>query len=156
MKDRIILILLIISLAMNAGIIGTMLYRRSQPDRNFRVCMPEDFRPMNLNEEQKMQLHLLADEFRTDNDSIFYEIHMKRVHLTELLRQDRVDSQSVCELIDEIALLQAQSEKQMILNIHEVKKILTPEQFEIMMQTLGRRVGPPREDMNKNFKGGIK
>lgn len=156
MKDRIILILLIISLAMNAGIIGTMIFKRAQFQRDFRNRMPDEFKPMNLNEEQQMQLRSMADAFRDDNDSLFSEIHMKRVHLTELLRQEEVDSQTICTLIDEIALIQAQSEKKMILNIQKVKSILTPEQFEIMMQTFGRRDGPPRKEMDKNFKGGIK
>ena len=92
-----------------------------------------------------------------ENDSLINEIGRKRNELSELLREDKIDTQRITNLIDDISIIQAQTEKRMVLNIVEIKSILTPEQYEIMIHSLGKKPGIPGRPFNEpKYQGGPK
>ena len=155
MKEKIILILLIISLVLNISIIGTLIIKRN----NFRQLrehqLPAEFEKMHLDKNQRISMKNIAEDFQMKNDSLINEIGKKRNELSELLREDKIDTQRITNLIDDISIIQAQTEKRMVLNIVEIKSILTPEQYEIMIHSLGKKPGMPGKPFNEpKYQGG--
>lgn len=136
MKTKIMVILLVLSLAFNLGIIVTFGYHklsrrdfRKEFDRagGYRNRMQKMF---NLSEEQVRFMEQDREEAQKEIKPIMDELQKKRAELFALLNADNIDNTKVEKLINDIALLQVKIEKNVVSHLIKVRKNLTPEQQE--------------------------
>lgn len=136
MKTKIIVILLVLSVAFNLGIIVTFGYHklsrrdfRKEFDRagGHRNRMQKMF---NLSEEQARFMDKDRGEIQKENKPIMDELEKKRTELFTLLNADKVDNTKVEKLINDIALLQVKIEKNVVSHLIKIRKNLTPQQQE--------------------------
>jgi hypothetical protein len=88
-------------------------------------CLPED---ISLTPVQEKQIQKLQQDFCQCRDTLSLNIDRKRFMLAEILLQPNPDSRAIETLVENIARLQADMEKQTIKHILEVKSLLPPEQ----------------------------
>jgi len=88
-------------------------------------CLPED---ISLTPVQEKQIQKLQQDFCQCRDTLALNIDRKRLMLAEMLLQPNPDSRAIENLVEDIARLQAEMEKQTIKHILEVKSLLPPQQ----------------------------
>jgi Spy/CpxP family protein refolding chaperone len=95
---------------------------------------PESFarigRYVDLSIDQRQEMHKLRFDFAKKNLNFEDELGQKRLERRALLEKDPVEWKKVDRLTDEMAMIEANMEKQRMRQRLEIKKILTPEQLE--------------------------
>jgi Spy/CpxP family protein refolding chaperone len=150
MKNKILTVILILSLGLNLGVLVTF-SRHWLNRREFNKGPGESsWFKRKMQKELKLtdaQVALMEqDRKNVDQEirSIRGELKRKRAELFTLLEANPVDSAKVDKLIDAISLLQARIEKTVVNHLATMKKNLTPEQqqrFKAMMPK--GFMGPP-------------
>jgi len=159
MKRNWLLYLVIFSLALNFGTIGTLLYLRYQgPSPGAAKELPpmpmrELWGALNLEPEQRQALRNLFPEHRRRILEVRTSLVQKRQELFNLIQEGSPSWEALRAKIQEISALQGQLEEEMARFLLEMKKRLKPEQhaaFLNLLQTrlergggFGRPWGPP-------------
>jgi Spy/CpxP family protein refolding chaperone len=135
MKGKWLIVVLTLSLAVNASAIGTIGYHywRNTSFMPSEPCPlnPEDryaYQNLGLAPEQLAQMTLLAGSFHRRLDELGAAIETKRNLLIDCLGEEKIDLLRTETLRKEIAGYQDQIQKEVIAHIAESKKIMTPEQ----------------------------
>jgi Spy/CpxP family protein refolding chaperone len=144
-----LLYLVIFSLALNLGTIGTLVYLRWQapPPPPPPEAAPLPFRQMlgelNLNPQQRQLLRGMAPEHWRQVRELHQELTRQRRELFALIKQDNLpDWPPVQAKIREIGSLQLRLEETKVQHLLEVQKNLTPEQRRLLVTNLERRLSP--------------
>jgi Spy/CpxP family protein refolding chaperone len=156
MMNRVLVILLAVSLVVNVAVATTFSYywlgersRGRRPSPPWVTGGPE-VRPellkrrLGLTDEQIEQIDAAREEKRK---------------LMALADAEEVEQREVDGLLREIADLQVEIEKQMFKHFRELREILTPEQREHMFRMLESRLEPPVPDHpvpDRPFEGGMR
>jgi len=100
---------------------------------NMSCCLPDDIK---LSPSQKEQLQNLEKTYCQCRDTLSVQIDKKRLAVADLLLRPNPDSFAIDNLLQEIANLQIQLEKQTIHHILEIKNQLPPHQQNQFLKTI--------------------
>ena len=143
-----LLYLVIFSLALNVGTIGTFAYLRWQ-DQQAEPAIPKEpplpfrklMRDLDLDQQQRQVLRSLAPEHWRKVRALQQELAQQRRELFSLLKQESLpDWPPVQSKIRDISGLQLRLEEEKVHHLLEVQKNLKPEQRQMFITHLERRL----------------
>ena len=150
MRTKWLILVLILSLAINAAAFATVGYNYYcntflTPSAPCPVSSKDQhlYHALGLSAAQLTKMDSLAHTFHASLERLGSAMHEKRGLLLDLLRQENVDSEKVESLRKDMASVQNEIQKEVITHIEEIKKILDPEQEERFFNLL--RVSMERE-----------
>jgi|GEM_PF-2259633 len=141
MKSKIMTVILIVSLTINAGIASAILFRHSIAKKMFcRKPAPAIFRSpvhpfplykkLGLTKEQEKEIVKFLEEERKAILPLTKKIHEQRKELFRMIKEGRIDQQKKQKIIQEISGLQAQIENIVVDCIVKTRSVMTSEQIE--------------------------
>jgi len=141
--------LVIFSLALNLGTIGTIIYLRSQDHQKLAAGpgplppMPPRalWRELKLDESQRQTLRRLFPEHHQKVKAVREELTQTRQELFELMKAESTPWSAIQGKIQEISTLQGGLEEEMARFMLEFKKHLNPEQHAAFLTLLQKRLG---------------
>jgi len=136
MKVKVLYIILIISIALNLAVVGSVLYNRwTRPDF---PPMGFDGPPgMMLDREQRRELRETMHGFMQRNRAMMHELSGYESELFEALYES--DSVKAAALLDTIAQLRKEQSENAIKHFFEVRKNLSPEQSRALLDMIVRQ-----------------
>jgi len=148
MRSKWLILILILSLAINAGVLVSMGYHyyvnASTPSSAPCPMSPGDshlYQSLGLSNLQLAKMEPLAQSFHGRLADLGARMEEKKETLTNLLQKDS-DPASIENLRKEMAGIQDDIQKEVIIHIMESKKILDPNQqqrfFDLMRQSMTR------------------
>jgi len=148
MKSKWQIVVLVLSLAINAGVLVSMGYQfyvnASTPSSAPCPMSPGDshlYQSLGLSKVQLSKMEPLAQKFHARLAELGTLMERKKETLTDLLQKDS-DPASIENLRKEMAGVQDEIQKEVIVHIMESKKILDPNQqqrfFDLMRQSMPR------------------
>jgi Spy/CpxP family protein refolding chaperone len=156
MKNKVILAVIISSLALNLAVVGTFAYNRffnGQPQLSQHD--PENFMPfkdMNLNKQQRDTMFQLIREFRIATKDERQKINSLENALFDIIPSNEKDSTEIIYLIEQIAERRMQQSIKAINYFKKFKEVLTTEQQEHFLKMImdrrpdRRRIGRGRTE----------
>ena len=148
MKRNWLFYLLMFSLALNLGTIGTIVYLRYQDQQKLAagsasppLPMRALWRELKLDEPQRQTLRRLSPEHHQKVKAFRQELAQKRQELFDLIKVDVTPWTAIQAKIQEISALQGSLEEEMARFMLEFKKNLTPEQHAAFLNLLQTRLG---------------
>jgi len=132
-----LLIVLVFSLALNVGAVGTFAYLRYQdrpsagqpaPLDQGAVTLPEIWSSLDLDQEQQRTMRSLMPEHRRRIMGFRMEMQQKRQELFKLMQTGESSWRAIQSKIQEISGLQRKLEEEVVHFVLETQKILKPEQ----------------------------
>jgi Spy/CpxP family protein refolding chaperone len=152
MRPKWLILILILSLAINAGVLVFMGYHyyvnASTPSTAPCPISPGDshlYQSLGLSKSQLSRMEPVAQKFHSHLGKLGAAMEGKRELLLDLLAKDR-DPASIENLRREIANIQDEIQREVITHITELKKILDPDQqqrfFDLMRQSMARAQNP--------------
>jgi Spy/CpxP family protein refolding chaperone len=150
MRSKWLTVVLVLSLAVNAGVLATMGYQyycdTSSTASSPCPMSPGDshlYKSLGLSDVQLSKMDPLAREFHGRLAKLGTDMEEKRESLVTLLSQEDVDPGKIEGLRKEMAGIQDQIQNEVIVHITETKKILDPKQqqrlFDLMRQSMGSK-----------------
>ncbi len=173
MKRNWLLYLVIFSLALNLGTIGTLVYLRYQEQKQAAargelppLPLRELWTALNLDADQRQALRGLFPEHRRQVRELRGALAQKRLELFELLKGEAPPWSAIQNKVREISALQGSLEEEMARFLLEFKKHLKPGQdaaFLNLVQTrrgracgpMGPRGGPRHKGMGPGMRPGM-
>ena len=147
MKRNWLLYLVIFSLALNLGTIGTFAYLRyqDQKQRLTRELPPplplrELWQTLKLDEGQRQALHELVPDHRARVAAIRKDLFLKRYELFDLLKGEAPDQAAIRAKIGEISDLQGKLEEELVRFLLAVRKNLKPQQNTVFLDLVRSRL----------------
>jgi Spy/CpxP family protein refolding chaperone len=148
MRSKWLTVVLVLSLAVNAGVLATMGYHYflSAPTAPMEPCpmSPGDsylYKSLGLSDLQLSKMEPLAGSFHGRLAELGAAMEEKKELLIDLLQKES-DPVSIEKLRKEMAGIQDQIQNEVIVHIAETKKILDPKQqqrlFDLMRQSMVR------------------
>ena len=148
MRSKWLIVILFLSLAINAGVLATTgyhYYRNASliPSAPCPVSPGDShlYRSLGLSNLQLAKMEPLAQKFHGRLAELGVLMEEKKETLTDLLLKDS-DPASIEALRKEMAGIQDEIQKEVIVHITELKKILDPDQqqrfFDLMRQNMTR------------------
>jgi len=98
---------------------------------------------LNLTEEQTARLQELRESYLRDTLVWRNEVMIKRFDMRDLLRNPRADSNEILAKQREISALESKIQERSILHQIEMRKVLTPEQIQLLPPGGEGMYGPP-------------
>ncbi len=148
MKRNWLLYLVIFSLALNLGTIGTLIYLRyhDQQQAVSREAPPpmpmrELWGTLKMDAEQRQALRRLFPEHRRRVGEVRRDLAQKRQELFDLIRSDSSQWNAIQAKVREISNLQGNLEEEMARFLLEFKKNLKPGQEEAFLNLMQTRMG---------------
>lgn len=143
-----LLYLVICSLALNLGTIGTFAYLYWQrppgpppPLEGVPIPFHQLLRDLNLDAQQRQTLKALAPEHWRKVREFQDELAQERQTLVTLFKQGNLpDWPSVQAKVKEISTLQCQLEEEKVHHLLEIQKNLRPDQRQVLVTQLEKRV----------------
>ena len=150
MKRDWLLYLVIFSLALNLGTIGTFAYLRWQdqqevppPPKEAPMPFRKMMRELDLDPQQRQSLRSLVPEHRRKVRELLQELAQQRRELFALLKQENLPQwPPVQTKIQEIGGLQIRLEEEKVQHLLEVQKNLSSDQRQRLMTHLEKRLSP--------------
>jgi len=149
MKNKILIIVLILSLAVNAGIIISMAFHvnairkfvRGEPFEMKRNPIVRNIeRKMGLSKIQTEEINKIMSQAMEDVKPLRQQIMEKRKELMAMLSGDKIDPNKKKKLLDDIFALQRQVEEKIIDNMVSIRQKMTPEQRQKMNKFFDKRM----------------
>lgn len=158
MKRNWLLCLVIFSLALNLGTIGTFVYLRYQDQKAGAPGQPpppmhmrELWGALKLDDQQRQALHRLFPEHHRKVMALRQELGQKRRELFDLLKDEATPWSAMQTKIQEISNLQGSLEEEVVRHFLEFKKILKPEQYAAFWNLMQERLGRTLDGMGGRF-----
>lgn len=158
MKRNWLLYLVIFSLALNLGTIGTFAYLRYQDQRppalkEMPVPLPmrELWGALHLEPEQRQALRALLPEHRRRVMEVRGNLAQKRQELFDLVKGEAPPWSAIQAKIQEISALQGALEEEVVRFLLEFKKHLKPEQHAAFVDLVQQRLGRAQDGMGRGF-----
>jgi Spy/CpxP family protein refolding chaperone len=128
MKQRILIIALVVSVALNVGALATFVYRcATRPEPPGPPCLE---RTLNLTAEQRDAMRAQREKAFEEMEPLRRQLDAKRGEVLALLKEPEVDVARRDKLFGEIADLQTQMELLTFNNMRATRELLRPEQRE--------------------------
>jgi Spy/CpxP family protein refolding chaperone len=147
-KRNWLLYIVIFSLALNLGTIGTLAYMRYQDRQSAaaKEALPplplrELWGQLNLDDAQRQALRKLFPEHRRHVRDLRGQLAQKRLELFELLKGEAPSWEAIQVKVKEISALQGNLEEEMARFLLEFKKQLPPGQDAAFLQLVQTRLG---------------
>ena len=148
MKRDWLIYLVMFSLALNLGTIGTIVYLRYQDQQKLAagpapppLLMKSLWRELKLDDSQRQTLRRLFPEHHQKVLAARQALAQKRQELFDLIKVDSTPWSAIQAKIQEISALQGSLEEEMARFMLEFKKTLTPEQHTAFLNLLQTRLG---------------
>ena len=152
MRSKWLVLILILSLAINSAVLATVGYHyyRDASNTPSAPCpmSPGDshlYQSLGLSNLQLSKMEPLAQKFHERLAELGVRMEEKKETLTDLLQKDS-DPASIENLRKEMAGIQDEIQKEVIVHILESKKILDPKQqqrfFDLIRQSMTRAKNP--------------
>jgi Spy/CpxP family protein refolding chaperone len=148
-KRNWLIYLVIFSLALNLGTIGTFAYLRHQDQAEKAAAAAPPlplrslWRQLNLDNSQRQALHSLFPDHRRKVDQIRQELAQKRQELFNLIQGESTPMSAIRAKIQEISALQGSLEEEMVQFMLAFKKTLTPQQQTAFLSKVERHLCGP-------------
>lgn len=177
MNKKALIIILVISLGINVGLFGMVLYRwisESGPDRfgpKFRPTDPRTERHLpgrsgstppglpkwfesecKLTDQQKEDIKKILTESHENLETHRTTIHEKRKELFTLINKENPNLGEIDRKISEISNLELEMEKMFVRKIISVRNVLTPDQVKLLDSHIEKHMRPRYKD-SPGFKG---
>jgi Spy/CpxP family protein refolding chaperone len=144
-----LLYLVIFSLALNFGTIGTIAYLRYQDHQHPAAGPPPPppmpmkslWRELNLDQSQRQTLRRQFPEHHQKVQAIRQELAQKRRELFDLIKAESAPWSAIQAKIQEVSTLQGNLEEEMARFMLEFKKNLNPEQHAAFLSLVQTRLG---------------
>jgi Spy/CpxP family protein refolding chaperone len=141
--------LVMFSLALNLGTIGTIVYLRYQDHQQPAAAGPPPpplfmkslWRELNLDESQRQTLRRLFPEHHEKVKAVRQELAQKRQELFDLIKAEATPWSVIQAKVQEISALQGSLEEEMARFMLAFKKNLNPEQHTAFLNLLQTRLG---------------
>lgn len=157
MRSKWLTFILILSLSVNAAVLATMGYHyyvnASTPSSAPCPMLPGDshlYQSLGLSNAQLSRMEPLAQKFHSRLSELGGAMEGKRELLMDLLAKNG-DPASIENLRMEVARIQDEIQREVIMHITELKKILDPDQqqrfFDLMRQHMTRAQSPWLQNM---------
>lgn len=158
MGGRLTQLLLALSLLLNAFILAGFVYRSwiappfehpvpPPPPQGQRWAGPLELmaHDLGLDDKQRQALKDVFDKNQAERRKRYQEIQSLREQTGEEFKKSTVDMSKVDALIDQVARLRGESQKENLRSILDLEPQLTPQQREKLHQVLADRfINPPR------------
>ena len=148
MKRDWLIYLVMFSLALNLGTIGTIAYLRYQDQQKVAAAPPSPpllpkalWRELKLDESQRQTLRRLFPEHHQKVKAVRQELAQKRQELFDLIKAESTPWSSIQAKVREISALQGNLEEEMARFMLEFRKNLTPEQHAAFIKLVQTRLG---------------
>lgn len=148
MKSKPLAYLFALSLALNAGVLGTLAYRYfTAPPLTPHACpfsggQQRLYDLLGLSTEQRASLDPIAVAFHAELQGLQVSAGEQRDALLTLIEQENLDIRGIREANNELTTRQTEVQNAVMAHLLEVKRILTPAQqkvfFKIVRQTLSQ------------------
>ena len=160
MKRNWLLYLVIFSLALNLGIIGTLIYWRHQAKQHLAAL--EEAPPLRLGEawrhqltpEQRQSLRGCIQPHSRQVRAMREELMTKRQELFQLMKEQPEKWDSIREKLQEINRLQGGMEEKMVRHLLEVQSQLQPEQRTLFLQAVEQHLSNMWGGLGRRHPGG--
>jgi Spy/CpxP family protein refolding chaperone len=146
-KRNWLIYLVIFSLALNLGTIGTFAYLRHEDQQQRAAAQPPPpppfrsmWRELNLNDSQRQTLRSLFPEHHRKVDGIRQELGQKRLELFNLIQNNATPMSAIQAKVREISALQGSLEEEMVRFMLAFKKNLNPQQQATFLNRLKTRL----------------
>jgi Spy/CpxP family protein refolding chaperone len=147
MKGKVLILILVLSLAINGAVlaaVGYHYYRNNYliPSAPCPVLSPGHhlYQDLGLSNEQLAGMAPLAQNFHSQLEKLASSMEGKKERLVDLLSRKDVDSEKIAGLRREMAGIQDEIQKEVIGHILETRKILDARQqqhfFDLMRQSM--------------------
>lgn len=147
MKQKLIILALIVSGGINIGALLTFSYhvwRGKQVGQNDLRATDEDSDPLRdrlaLTREQIEQMKAAQERTFAQTRPLKLRLSARRRDLVDLLKQSELDQARLDTIIGEIASLQAELELQVVKDIQLLKAMLNADQQQMFLRPLERRL----------------
>jgi Spy/CpxP family protein refolding chaperone len=147
-KREWLIYLLMFSLALNLGTIGTIAYLRYQDHQPSAAGPPPPpmlmkslWRELKLDDSQRQTLRRLFPEHHQKVKDVRQELTQKRQELFDLIKAEGTSWTAIQAKVKEISALQGSLEEEMARFMLEFKKNLNPEQHAAFLTLLQTRLG---------------
>jgi len=114
-------------------------------NRRMEAEQQQLYRELGLTEGQKKMLQENRNKHREKARALFAQARDKMDLIRQELQEDELDMERIYRINNELKNLQAQMFDDRLEDILEVRKILTPEQFEEFDAKMKKRIGHPRD-----------
>ncbi len=152
MRSKWLILLFVLSLAVNAAVLATMAYHyySSASTKTTVPCpiSPGDnhvYQSLGLSKAQLSKMEPVAQKFHSRLAELGAAMEGKRELLLDLIAKGG-DSASIENLRREMASIQDEIQREVITHITELKKVLNPDQqqrfFDLMRQSMARAQNP--------------
>ncbi len=138
MKQKILIIALVLSVALNVGALVTFAYRKATRPEPPRPPCPLS-QELDLTDEQRDKVRARREKAFEEMEPLRRELHEKRREVLALLKEEEVDVARRDRLFAEIADLQMRMELLTFDNMRETRDLLRPEQRERFMGLVEER-----------------
>jgi len=122
------------------------------PEEDFLDFAPASKDFLGLTPEQKAKLEEFRRLRREEQRAHFEEMRKLRQEMRELMLDPEANEKDILKLYDRMSGLRAEQFRNSLKNRNEFRKILTPEQLE-MLDKLKRRMGERRNALRGRFLG---
>jgi len=144
MKQKILILALVASVALNVGALAAFAYRSAtmpkRPGPPGRLA-----EELGLTDEQREAMRARRERTFEEMKPLRKQLHAKRGDVLALLKESEVDAARRDRLFAEIADLQMRLELRAFENMYETKRLLRPEQQERFMKLVEERFRHKRE-----------
>jgi Spy/CpxP family protein refolding chaperone len=143
-KRNWLIYLLMFSLALNLGTIGTIVYLRYQDHQQAAASPPPMkslWRELKLDDSQRQTLRRLFPEHHQKVKAVRQELSQKRQELFDLIKAEATPWSAIQAKVQEISALQGSLEEEMARFMLEFKKYLNPEQHAAFLNQVQTRLG---------------
>ncbi|MBE2203962.1 MAG: periplasmic heavy metal sensor [Chthoniobacterales bacterium] len=89
---------------------------------------------LNLTADQERALKPIEEQYATERARLEQHLHMANVQLADVIQRDKQDSENVHRAIEEIHSRMGDLQKVTIGHIFEMRKVLTPEQYDELLR----------------------
>jgi len=148
MKSKFPVYLLVLSLALNSGVLGTLGYRHfTAPPLTPHTCPFNGndqrlYQVLGLSSPQLAAIEPMANSFHAELNVLQASATQQRDTLLDLMEQSPLDIQAIKSANTELAARQAKVQGAVMAHLLDMKRILTPAQqkefFRLMRETLSR------------------
>jgi len=145
MKLKILTILLIVSLALNLGIIVKVVFKSAPVEPSQQAaCINSQWKDihicqkLNLSGQQFQQMEKYREQFQNQIAPLQSELKKERLKLFQVLKQETLVQEEANKILQQISHLQTEIQKSFIQNFFQIKGIFNKEQQERFYFYLGQ------------------
>jgi len=144
---RLISLLVVALLAVPAMALARPGFQRLNP-----VMVKKVLKDAGASDQQVRRVQVLIDETKNKTLDIKHELERARLDVEQLMQADNPDRKAIFKQIDKIGALRLQMKKLWVGTILDVRKELTPQQWEKVQMFKAEKMMKRRKEMRQRFR----